>query len=530
MRIVRLYVKQYGNLQEFEFKPDQQHQTSVILGRNGAGKSNLMEVLVEIFRDLESGTASGFYYELEYLIRGYSVEVANNPDGKPRQQVLLDGSKISMKRFRDEADTLLPKYVFAYYSGWNKRLESLFDKPTADLYRKWLKGGIHDNIPLRRMFFCRKQYSQFSLLAFFLLESRNEDIQKFLRDYLKIDGFESALFVMHKPFWRTSKPKKAEMDEGDPLFWHAIGAFQSFLDRLWRHALAPIRHSEMVTKDFRNRSEDAERFYLFIKDLPSLRGLKYPGESIADFFAHLEGLYLSDLLEEIRITVRTTDGSLIRFENLSEGEQQLLTVLGLLHISKSEESLFLLDEPDTHLNPAWTYEYLNLLQEQVVEQTSQLLIASHNPLMIGGLKKEQVRLLRRRTDDNGLTQVKAYPPDEDPIGMGVDGLLQSEIFGLKSVLPPSVVERLTERYKLLGIRNKTEEMSRQLKSLTDELDQMGIAHSFPHPYFNQFAQTLARNPLMNKRDFTADELDELEEITDDMLQAIIDGRDPEEGR
>jgi predicted ATPase len=66
MRIQRLYVKCYGNLNEFTFTPDQQSQTSVVLGRNGAGKSNLIEVLVEIFRDLEAGDASDFYYELVY--------------------------------------------------------------------------------------------------------------------------------------------------------------------------------------------------------------------------------------------------------------------------------------------------------------------------------------------------------------------------------------------------------------------------------------------------------------------------------
>jgi hypothetical protein len=34
---------------------------------------------------------------------------------------------------------------------------------------------------------------------------------------------------------------------------------------------------------------------------------------------------------------------------LSEGEQQLLMVLGLMRFTKSHQSLVLLDEPDTHL-------------------------------------------------------------------------------------------------------------------------------------------------------------------------------------
>lgn len=527
MHIQRLYIKNYGNLQDFDFRPDVHHQTSVVLGRNGAGKSNLIEVLVEIFRDLETGSSSSFFYEIDYFIRDTSVSIVNNPSSRPRLKIKSDKTgRVSLEKFKASLDELLPKYVFAYYSGWNERLEKLFEKPTNELYKKWKGGSSSDNIPLRRLFYCRKDYSQLVLLAFFLMDN-NPKIKEFLLNFLGVKEFDSALFVMHKPFWRgAGKPKQEDIDNGDPIFWYARGAFQTFTDRLWRHSLAPIRNKETISKDFRDRKEDQERLYLFIKDRFVLNELIYPGEDETHFFAHLEGLYLCDLIDEVRVTINHDKAGLIRFDQLSEGEQQLLTVLGLMHFTKGEESLFLLDEPDTHLNPAWTYEYLNLLENQMVEKTSQLLITSHNPLMIGGLKKEQVRLLRRHYKNDKPSTV-AELPEEDPIGMGVDGLLQSEIFGLKSVLPPSVVNRLTQRYKLLGISKKTTGMVAELERLTRELEQMGIAHTFPHPYFHQFSQALARNPIMSKKDFSVDEVAELEDITDELLQEIIDGNDKE---
>lgn len=528
MRIQSLWLKSYGNLKNFRFEPAQNDRTTVVLGRNGAGKSNLTEVLVEIFRDLESGDSTNFEYELSYQVRGHVVEVHNRPESRPRRQIRVDGQKVNAREFEASLDQYLPKYVFAYYSGWSRRLEKLFDKPTKSLYKQWKDGGSSDNLPLRRLFYCRKDYSQLVLLAFFLMDE-NPKIKDFLRRFLNIEDFESALFVTHRPFWRgASKPTKNDLEYGDPIFWYAKGAFQTFTDRLWRHAIAPIRNEESVTKDFRDRTEDQERLYLYIKDKATLRELMYPGEDETHFFAHLEGLHLCDLLDEVRITVRHKKAGSIRFDQLSEGEQQLLTVLGLLHFTKGEESLFLLDEPDTHLNPAWTYEYLALLEDQVLDQSSQLLIATHNPLMVGGLKRQQVRLLRRENQDE-QPKVTAEMPDEDPIGMGIDGLLQSEIFGLKSVLPPSVVDRLTERYKLLGIRNKTAKVTKDLERLTKELDELGVAHTFPHPYFHQFSQALARSPIMNKRDFSADDLAELEVLTDELLQDIIDGKSREGG-
>lgn len=89
---------------------------------------------------------------------------------------------------------------------------------------------------------------------------------------------------------------------------------------------------------------------------------------------------------------------------MSEGEQQLLMVLGLMGFTKSFQSLVLLDELDTHLNPHWSVEYLRLLtdimkdgpKESDEQQTSQILISTHDPLVIASLVKEQHHLYEAR--------------------------------------------------------------------------------------------------------------------------------------
>ena len=43
----------------------------------------------------------------------------------------------------------------------------------------------------------------------------------------------------------------------------------------------------------------------------------------------------------------------VKFGDLSDGEKQYLMVLGLLRFTREDETLFLLDEPDTHLHPRW---------------------------------------------------------------------------------------------------------------------------------------------------------------------------------
>ncbi|MOA54972.1 hypothetical protein D3C78_1786810 [compost metagenome] len=73
-------------------------------------------------------------------------------------------------------------------------------------------------------------------------------------------------------------------------------------------------------------------------------------------------------------------------------------------------------------------------------------------------------------------------------------------------------------------------MTAELERLTRELGELGIAHSFPHPYFNQFSQALARNPIMSKRNFSSDDILELENVTDELLQDLIDGKGTEDGQ
>src|SRR5690606_13448749 len=131
-----------------------------------------------------------------------------------------------------------------------------------------------------------------------------------------------------------------------------------------------------------------EHLYLYISNQEKLQKIAKKYGNNAVFFKSLESTYISDLIQEVRVKVKKKNvNGEVTFKELSEGEQQLLTVLGLLRFTKEEESLILLDEPDTHLNPIWKSKYMNLLYEIVREskpkekETSQILMTTHDPLV-----------------------------------------------------------------------------------------------------------------------------------------------------
>src|SRR5450759_1508401 len=116
MRLISLEIAHFKNLHDFRIEFDSGASTSVLVGRNGAGKSNLLEALTIIFRDLELGETSSFDYVLEYQCRGARVRVEANPRERPRATV--DDASVPYRQLGQVRGTrFLPNYVFGYYSG-----------------------------------------------------------------------------------------------------------------------------------------------------------------------------------------------------------------------------------------------------------------------------------------------------------------------------------------------------------------------------------------------------------------------------
>ncbi|EAM7053882.1 hypothetical protein E3K06_17980, partial [Salmonella enterica] len=242
---------------------------------------------------------------------------------------------------------------------------------------------------------------------------------------------------------------------------------------------------------------------------------------------------------QIRVKVNEKNGTneLLTFRELSEGEQQLITVLGLLRFTRDDESLFLLDEPDTHLNPAWSMEYINYLEEvagfnldrkesqqndgskQKIEN-SHIVLATHDPVVISTLKREQIQIMKR--DENTL-EVYAHSPLYDPKGMGFSGVLMSDMFGLRSDLDPKTLEKLDEHAILLANENRTAEEEVRFGELKEELDMLGFLEAYSDPYFSAFVKAWGRSERIDQYhqvSLTESTRDELSKMSDDILSEL----------
>lgn len=494
MRLDELTVGEFKNLRNVTINFDERSPYTVLVGENGAGKSNVIEALSLIFRNLDLEWEAPFSYSLTYRCRRTPIRVVAERDEYPKFYVgVADGDsfkEISRKEYMsDDADgrpRYRPAFVFGYYSGPSDRLASLYEKHRERYYNWIIKpvasrgASVIDPNSLRRLFYAQTVHGQFALLAFFMAPGLESDSdQAFLREHLQIEGLDSVLFALKRPPWRRSG--------GDPRFWNAEGDVRNFLSRLYDEALLPTRMDRRIALDL-TKNPSVESLYLF---LPTPEALARVYQSYNDqyaFFTALESTHLSKLLGEVRTRVRMTPeagGRPVTYRDLSEGEQQLLLVLGLLRFTARDEALFLLDEPDTHLNPAWSTQYLDFLNRFIQNnETCHIIMSTHDPLVFAGLERSQVRIFRRDSSANVVVET----PDQDPRGMGVAAILTSDLFRLRSTLDAETQQDL-DRQRILAMKSDlSADEELELKQIKERLRGRGFTSTIRDPLYELFVR------------------------------------------
>ena len=519
---------QFKNLKNLTIDFDQDHWVTVVIGWNGTGKSNVLEALAIIFRDLIAKKRTpAFAFQLSYHMGAGDnlrhIQIDADPDrkkdafiirvaevGQLKQRDMVhsvlgfgdgadkspSGEPVKLTAFLNADSKYLPRYVFSYYSGESPRMHEVF-RPYLESYDSKLRNG--EDPGLKRLFYAMPVHSQFVLLAFMIQQS--DVVRTFLDDHLGIDpdeGIESVLFVLRQPPW------KSKALDGDPRFWNARGVVSNFLSRLHDIALAPIEISRQVSTSIWNKTK-LQFKYLYVKDIAALRRL-VGNQAPARFFRDLESTYVSELIEEVRIRIRLkkNDGS-VTFRELSEGEQQLLTVLGLLRFTSEDESLFLLDEPDTHLNPRWSVDYISYLKQFIAngtkqEETSHILLTTHNPLAVAELDREQVQILRMSKQD-GQRRIVACYPEMAPRGMGYAAIVTSDMFGIASSLDQPTQVLLEAQRAFAAKERLTPNEQRELDGINAQLDRLGFRFFHPDDEYSRYLRL--RNDLLVQQFETA---------------------------
>lgn len=360
--LTKLYVDNYKCLVNFEYKPDARQ---LIIGRNGAGKTTVQEVLAL----LSDFSAFGLPCDGRFLGRtrtrwqdvgAQRFELAVEGNGGSYLYQLKIGEDENSGRPRVQTERLLFNGVL--------RLEFeggafILDEGTGD---SALRG--HAGSPYRAML--------------------------------------GAIESVHG----TSK-----------LAW-----FKNWLGCLTQARINPWAMSSRSESESRRPLPDMSNFADWYRHLRLDKGTEV-FEAINDLKEAIPGLEALDVKEaglDVRVVMarmkskgqKAVD---IPLHELSEGQRALIALYMLLHCAVEEDTTLLIDEPDNFIALAEIQPWLMKMLARAEEKNAQLIFVSHHPELLNQLAADGGVIFDR--ENGGPTRVKKFDPQSD------SGLTPSEI-------------------------------------------------------------------------------------------------------
>ncbi len=141
-------------------------------------------------------------------------------------------------------------------------------------------------------------------------------------------------------------------------------------------------------------------------------------------------------------------------KELSDGEHQLLHSLGLCLLFRNSNSLFLLDEPETHFNPDWRSNFITRLRQcfSGTDDTHEMLITTHTPFLISDSKPDKVLVFAK---DKTSGEVSISNPDYNTLGASINKITMAT-FGKRETIgghAQALMEALRSRFEHGGEDN-----------------------------------------------------------------------------
>ena len=186
-----------------------------------------------------------------------------------------------------------------------------------------------------------------------------------------------------------------------------------------------VDKSDFDVSQYDDSDDIYANFLILLRNSPQ-RFYREVFSEVMDVIHEITGGFRVDIAGGVgpRKGIITPDGE-IPFVNLSQGTRSVIAsmVHFILHFAsvnygepdwRDHPGVFIIDEIDAHLHPSWQRRIIPTLQRHF--PNVQIFASTHSPMMVAGLKKGQVHLLKR--DETG--QVVWSRNERDIIGWTAD--------------------------------------------------------------------------------------------------------------
>lgn len=380
MKIKELSLKGFKNLKGdndyFTINFNNDYNSTVLIGNNGSGKSNVIEAISSIFSALYKKTLNRlpFQFDLYYSIGNNKYRISKKL--KVRYRRCLSGnttySNISEEVFYSESVhpnavqfENLPSQIITLYSGEESRLWKKYYK---EFYIKYNSDVINNRVNIEndpKMLYVNKYYWDIALLT---MIASDVELSHIIGDI----GINKIIIKINTG--NLEKFKKKSFNEVvsfvDNFYFDING------NRLPEDEILIISGDQLK---IRLNSETHKRlFNLFcVAKLP-----KNPDDKL-----------ILDLNIEFNNGLTTSD--------FSEGEKKKILLQLILTILANENTLVLLDEPDTHIHVAHKKQIKEMIEESAVET----ILTTHSPSLMNIFENQLIFLDKGKIDGKEKAEI-----------------------------------------------------------------------------------------------------------------------------
>lgn len=394
MRLKHIYISNYKNLKNFDLSFDTDSCLDVFVGKNGSGKSNLFEALIEIFRHLDELGSGEVGIDFEYRIT-YDIEGQSTSIEWAQSRLKINGRD----RKTLGKTTSLPDNILVYYSGHNHTVATLMGNYQAAFQSK-IKGA--DFSDSRYFLGIDSTYKQL-LLTVSLLKPNDSTCRRFICQKLGIAETGNELrLVLKRPYYASSSEYDIQNNDDIDKFWKADGITKTFLDQLME-CVAPAPTGSRVRTEGYLASSD--QYILYLDSAKIME--KFKGEAPHELFSRLDNLKVLEMLEDISMPLTLTNGENANTSFFSDGQFQTVYIFAITELFKQRHCLTLLDEPDSFLHPEWQHEFLSQISEisDSAAQTNHTLLSSHSASTISSSNDSLISLFEIDGDTVKVSKV-----------------------------------------------------------------------------------------------------------------------------
>ncbi len=457
--------------------------TSLIIGPNGTGKSNLLRIIILLFQELDEFKKSGKRvarfagkFHFEYYLNGikfqyFNAEFSENKSGKivneiePEVRLMGDRAK--------KSDIGIPESIIATSI-------MLTDKfPTGiSAFKAYNYLGVKYNSNTARTttFIRRTVESLFKTLD-------NQLSLSNIKIGLKFLAYDPYLYISYTPRYKHI------------IFQESLkqSTFENFFLKFWEYTRrkedSPPWSFGAFKRLKKNHPEKIPKLVKLCRKIKSSLQKVYPG-SRSEFFGFdifdmpytneelglINELYALDLISYPSISFRKQKKE-FEIEDSSSGEYHFISgFIGLL-ATIQKNSLVLIDEPENSLHPNWQMKYISFLKSVFSKfKSCHFVVATHSHFMVSdlnGLSSTLVALSK-----NGKVEANLIP--SNTYGWSAEEILLN-VFQTPSTRNFYLSEELGEIFRLISEEPSQRNLAEIKKRITKlkQLDLSGLSKEDP---------------------------------------------------